>query len=151
MKTLAAVAVLLLAGCSAAEPVEPVTETLTETTTATETEAGPTATETVTETATHTAAAETGGDPTEEFLAEYGRERWADKVVEVQREGDSIHVRTTIVDPRDGTTGSPEAGEALDICRAAVEMFDPRSVRVMESNDSTFAHAGIDGPQCVEY
>lgn len=152
MKPLVTVAALLaLAGCSSAEPVEPATDTVTETATATETEAGPTVTETVTETATpKTEAAEAEGDPTEQFLAEYGRERWADKVIEVTRDSNSVQVRTTIVDPR-GRDGSPAASEALDVCRAALDLFDPGSVRVMEADDSTFAHAGIDGPECVEY
>lgn len=148
-----AAALLMLAGCSDAEPVAAPTVTHTETATATVTTTGPT--ETVTETTTGTATpttegAQAGGDPTEAFLAEFGRERWADKVVEVTREGESIQVRTTIVDPR-GPNGSPAAEEVLDVCRAALEMFDPRSLRVMEADDSTFAHAGIDGPECVEF
>lgn len=150
--TLAAVAALLvLAGCSAAaEPTEPTTETVTETATATETETGPATTETVTETATPTTeAAQAEGNPTEAFLAEYGRERWADKIVEVIREGDRVQVRTTIVDPR-GRDGSPAAAEVLDVCRAALDLFDPDGVSVMEADDTTFAHTTREEPGCVE-
>lgn len=153
-------ALLVLAGCSAAEPT---TETITATVTETEAAEPETVTETVTVTSSPSASsrakapssssatkASADGDVTDEFMGDHGRQVWSGNVIEVTRAGDSIIVHTAIVDPR-GAAGSTEAEIALEVCRAAVETFVPRTVRVLESDDTTFAHAGIDGPECVEY
>lgn len=150
-----------LAGCSGAEPqaAPTVTETVTATVqgpTVTKSVPGPTVTVTATPTG-EASGSEVGvleGDVTELFLADYGRERWADDIIDVVREGDRLVVRTKIVDPR-GRDGSPEAAAALDVCRAAQALMEAAGVpdpgvSVREADDTTFAVKGGTYVRCTE-
>ena len=144
-------AVMVLVGCSGDEPTAPPTVTVTDTVTATWTAPGRTVTVTVTPAPPETPEA----DLTQQLTEGHARESWADKVIEVKRIGPrSLEVRTMITDPR-GEDGSAAALEALAVCSAALSLLkaagvDSPSVRVLESDGSTFVHAGIDSPECVE-
>lgn len=148
-----------LAGCSGAEPEPAQTVTLTATVpgpTVTKQVPGPTITVTATPTGeAGTEALALEGDVTEVFLAEYGRERWADDIIDVVRDGDRLIVRTKIVDPR-GSDGSPEAAAALDVCRAALALLEAAGVgdpgvSVREADDTTFVVMGGNfPPTCTE-
>lgn len=154
-------ALFVLSGCSGAEPTAAPAMTQTETETVTETEAAPTETETetVTETASPTSKAAkttTAKDLTDQLRALADGKPWATKVTKVKRTGaKSAEVATTIVDPR-GDAGSPAGTEAVQVCQATMDMLqgdgiDSPTVRVLESDGTTFAHGGIDSPECVEY
>lgn len=141
--------VLVITACAGSEPVAPTT--VTETVTTTQTVVGPTRTVTVTASPTAEAASEVD---LAQWLVEGNEEAsWAPKVIKVERTGsDSIEVMPRIIDPRGGA-GSPEAMEAVEVCRAAVQLMQAEGiaapkVRVLEGDGSTFAM--VDQGACVE-
>lgn len=156
MKTAAALtlAALTITGCSGT-PTPAETVTVTETVTAIETVTA--AAPTVTITATVDTTSDMPADPTQGFLDANKREPWASKIIDVEQTGaDSFRVRTSIVDPR-GRDGSPEASEAIRICRATIEFaqaagIEKPGVHVAEADDTVFVVFDYDETGvCVEY
>lgn len=173
-----ALLIATIAGCAAGEPDDDATQaapspvsTPTATPTPTPT---PSPTPTPTPTPTPSEAAPTTSAPTaakpaypadvtDALLAGNERQPWASTVISAtQLEPAFIEVETTILDPRGGTTGSPEAQAAIDICNAASALLESQgasgiSVRVYESNGSTFAYRVPPGNSsglssvCTEY
>lgn len=125
-----AVAILTLAGCSAAQPTPVPTVTVTVTTT-------PAPAPTVTVTATPASAAAAPAD--QRLTALRTVSQMVTGVEETEPGRWTIH--TSIVDPRGDDGTSPEAQQALAICKKAVEL-GATYVSVMESNDTTFALYG---------
>lgn len=126
-----ALTLLALAGCSTGAP-----------TTAT-TPVTPSVATTTTETT----------DVTDKVKSAAGQQ--ASKITNARVDGNAVIVRTTVVDPR-GDKGSPAAQDAIAICEATVNALAPKSIRVEESDGTTFviyrdtAFTGVPANTCGE-
>lgn len=157
---LAGIVVLTAAGCAGSSPDTQARATSTATVTATATtEVTVTATPTPSaKPSTATPQAGVNVDLTQQLLDANPREPWRRHVITVKlTEETRAEVRTTILDPRGGTDGSPEAVAAIAICKATADLLkskgiDTPTVMVRESNNTTFAYVSPNlSPTCVEY
>ena len=154
--TALAVAVLMLAGCGAGEPVA--AETVTHTAEVTVSTAHPAVTITHTATATVTVTQGPTGevvDWRQRLVDANPGATWTRLVSEVEPRSDGAEIRALIIDPR-GEDGSPQAQDALAICEAMrallkADGMERPSVWVMESDGSTFAMSSRhDDAGCTE-
>ncbi len=81
---------------------------------------------------------------------------WATLISEATiTEPGRLEVTTTIVDPRGGTSGTPEAQQAVQVCQAALAFMQQRNeadpyVKVNEANGTTFALRERGAADCAE-
>ncbi len=87
-------------------------------------------------------------DVTADLTAAGAGQPWAALITAATRtEPGRVEVETTIIDPRGGTTGSPEAQQARAVCEGALAWLQTRGaaepkVSVMESNGTSFVLYG---------
>ncbi len=144
-------ALLLVTSCAGEGEAEP-TPTVTETVAATP-EPAPTVTETVTatpepeESETAEASSDDAGLTSEvqEISGDAGE--WVMEVVE-QSPG-QFEILTMLIDPR-GEDGSRDAQDAVAICEAVQEELAATHIRVMESDETTFAMIDQATGECAE-
>lgn len=87
-------------------------------------------------------------DVTQDLLAAVDGQPWSEVVTKAtQTEPGRVEVLTTIVDPRGGTSGTPEAQQAIQICNGTVAWLQSQGVSepkvsVMESDGTSYVLYG---------
>ncbi|MDR6415645.1 hypothetical protein [Pseudarthrobacter sulfonivorans] len=140
----AVAAALLLTGCAASSsPVDTALAAPSGTTAASQTAAAPES----------LPAATSGADKTADFTTANAGAAWVGEIKSATAtEPGRMKIETSIVDPR-GADGSEPARTAIAICEAAVAIFGPSYVAVMEDDGTHFAlfgHPSVPAGACTE-
>jgi hypothetical protein len=137
-------AALLLTGCAASSSrVDTAPDVPSGTTTASQTAAAPVS----------LPAATVDADRTADFTTANSGAAWVGKIKSATvTEHGRIRIETSIVDPR-GADGSEPARTAIAVCEAAVAIFGPSYVAVMEDDGThfvLFGHPSVPAGVCTE-